>query len=62
MERLQMQELVQEIQMVIDEWCRSKCSDDEDDYLFKCKKCKYKELCLKLDELSKVIDRCKKFK
>lgn len=61
MERLQMQELVQEIQMVIDDWRRSKCPD-EHDYLFKCKKCKYKELCSKLDELTKVIDRCKKFK
>lgn len=37
-------------------WSRSKCPD-EGGYLFECQKCKYKELCERLDELAKVIDR-----
>lgn len=36
-------------------WCRSKCPD-ECSYLFPCQKCKYKELCERLDELAKVVD------
>lgn len=37
-------------------WSRSKCPD-EGGYLFECQKCKYKELCERLDELAKVIGR-----
>lgn len=37
-------------------WSRSKCPD-EGGYLFECQKCKYKELCERLDELARVIDR-----
>lgn len=36
-------------------WCRSKCPD-EGGYLFECQKCKYNELCERLDELAKVVD------
>lgn len=36
-------------------WSRSKCPD-EGSYLFECQKCKYKELCERLDELAKVVD------
>lgn len=37
-------------------WRISKCPD-EGGYLFECQKCKYKELCERLDELAKVIGR-----
>lgn len=35
-------------------WRRSKCPD-EGGYLFECQKCKYNELCERLDELAKVV-------
>lgn len=37
-------------------WRRSKCPD-EGGYLFECQKCKYNELCERLDELAKVMGR-----
>lgn len=37
-------------------WRGSKCPDTHE-YLFECKKCKYNELCAKLDELAKVVDK-----
>lgn len=37
---------------LVDIWRRSKCPDTHE-----CKMCKYNELCAKLDELSKVIDK-----
>ena len=39
---------------LIDIWRRSKCPDERV-YLFECQKCKYNELCAKLDELAKVV-------
>lgn len=42
-------------------WRRSKCPD-ECSYLFECQKCKYNELCERLDELSKVVEDEKRIK
>ena len=41
---------------LVDIWRDSKCPDTYE-YLFECKKCKYNELCAKLDELAKVVDK-----
>lgn len=35
---------------LVDIWCGSKCPDTHE-----CKKCKYNELCAKLDELTEVV-------
>lgn len=41
---------------LVDIWRGSKCPDTRV-YLFECKKCKYNELCAKIDELSKVVSK-----
>lgn len=41
---------------LVDIWRGSKCPDTHG-YLFECKKCKYNELCAKLDELAKVVGK-----
>lgn len=41
---------------LVDIWRGSKCPDTHE-YLFECTKCKYNELCAKLDELAKVVGK-----
>ena len=40
---------------LIDTWRESKCSDSEAP--FSCTLCKYNELCAKIDELAKVVNK-----
>lgn len=51
-----MADIVAETNFLVAIWRRSKCPD-EGVYLFECQKCKYNELCARLDELAKVMDR-----
>lgn len=53
-ERFTMGGIVVVTKYLIDNWRRSKCPDERV-YLFECQKCKYNELCAKLDELAKVV-------
>lgn len=52
MKRLQMQELVQEIQMIIDDWHRTMCPNS---HIFSCNKsCPHYKLCSSLFDLSQI--------
>lgn len=51
MKRLQMQELVQEIQMIIDDWHRTKCPNS---YTSCNKSCPHYKLCSSLLGLSQI--------
>lgn len=53
-ERPTMGDIVAVTKYLIDIWRGSKCPDERV-YLFECQKCKYNELCAKLDELAKVV-------
>lgn len=53
-ERHTMPGIVAVTKYLVDIWRGSKCPDTHE-YLFECKKCKYNELCAKLDELSEVV-------
>lgn len=53
-ERPTMPGIVAVTKYLVDIWRDSKCPDMYE-YLFECKKCKYNELCAKLDELSEVV-------
>lgn len=53
-ERTTMPAIVAVTKYLVDIWRGSKCPDTHE-YLFECKKCKYNELCAKLDELSEVV-------
>lgn len=53
-ERHTMSGIVAVTKYLVDIWRGSKCPDTHE-YLFECKKCKYNELCAKLDELSEVV-------
>lgn len=53
-ERPTMAGIVAVTKYLVDIWRRSKCPDERV-YLFECQKCKYNELCAKLDELAKVV-------
>lgn len=49
-ERPTMPDIVAVTKYLVDIWRGSKCPDT-----YECKKCKYNELCAKLDELSEVV-------
>jgi hypothetical protein len=51
-ERATMAGIVAVTKYLVDIWRGSKCPDSHE-----CKKCKYNELCAKLDELAKVVDK-----
>lgn len=55
-ERSTMPGIVAVIKHLVDIWRVSKCPDTYE-YLFECKNCKYNELCSKLDELAKVVNK-----
>lgn len=55
-ERASMAGIVAVTKYLVDIWRGSKCPDTHE-YLFECKKCKYNELCERLDELAKVMGR-----
>ena len=55
-ERPTMDAIVAVTKYLVDIWRRSKCPDARV-CIFESKKCKYNELCEKLDELSKVVDK-----
>lgn len=55
-ERATMAGIVALTKYLVDIWRGSKCPDTHE-YLFECKKCKYNELCAKLDELAKVVGK-----
>lgn len=49
-EKLTMASIEAVTKYLVDIWLGSKCPDTHE-----CKKCKYNELCAKLDELSEVV-------
>lgn len=51
-----MQSITALVKFLVDSWRGSKCPDTYE-YLFECKKCKYNELCSKIDELAKVVNK-----
>lgn len=51
-ERPTMPGIVAVTKYLVDIWCSSKCPNTHE-----CKKCKYNELCAKLDELVKVVNK-----
>ena len=51
-ERPTMPDIVAVTKYLVDIWRGSKCPDTHG-----CKKCKYNELCAKLDELAKVVGK-----
>ena len=53
-ERFAMPSIVAVTKYLVDIWHDSKCPDTYE-YPIECKKCKYNELCAKLDELSEVV-------
>lgn len=55
-ERHTMAGIVTVTKYLVDIWRDSKCPDTHK-YLFECKSCKYNELCAKIDELAKVVDK-----
>lgn len=55
-ERATMAGIVAVTKYLVDIWRGSKCPVT-DEYLFECNKCKYNELCAKLDELAKVVGK-----
>lgn len=60
-QRLEMVELVQEIEMLIDDWHFTKCPYDESGPLYKsCKGCPHIKLCKCLMQLSYI--KCEKYK
>lgn len=60
-QRLEMVELVQEIEMLIDDWHFTKCPYDETGPLYKsCKGCPHNKLCKCLLQLSYI--KCEMYK
>lgn len=55
-ERHTMAGVVAVTKYLVDIWCDSKCSVTHKN-LFECMNCKYNELCAKIDELAKVVDK-----
>lgn len=47
-----MQSIIALLKFLIDTWRTAKCSDNE-----LCKVCKYNELCAKIEELAKVVNK-----
>lgn len=60
-ERPTMGGIVAVTKYLVDIWRRSKCPDTHE-YLFECQKCKYNGLCVKLDELAKVVGKCSDYR
>lgn len=56
-QRLEMKELVQEIQMLIDDWHFTKCPHDETGPIYnKCNGCPHIKLCKSLLQVSLISD------
>lgn len=55
-EQPNMQSITALTKFLIEAWRVSKCPD-ACEYIFECRNCKYNELCAKIEELGKVINK-----
>ena len=54
-EQVNMQSIIPLVKFLVDAWRRSTCPESSETHC--CAKCKYNELCAKIDGLAKVVDK-----
>lgn len=51
-----MQSIISLVKFLVDAWRGSKCTESAEP-AYCCAKCKYKEICAKIEELAKVVNK-----
>lgn len=55
-EQPNMQSIISLVKFLVDAWRGSKCSESAEP-VYCCAKCKYKEICAKIEELAKAVNK-----